>query len=71
MDFVIAAFQIFAYAILYFPVRFLFRAKFLYKCDTQIFSRGVILTPNHQSRLDIFLVFTTLIQSKTTTALKK
>lgn len=55
MNWIISLLQLFAYIILYLPVRFFFRVNSVYMFNN--FNKGIILTPNHQSKLDVFLIF--------------
>lgn len=57
MDFINSVVQITLYFILYIPVKLLFKPKITFQFDQNYLKKGVIFACNHQSRLDLFLLF--------------
>jgi 1-acyl-sn-glycerol-3-phosphate acyltransferase len=57
MDLIIGAVQFITHAILYLPINFFFRVKAIRKLQLEELKRGLVLTANHQSRMDLILIF--------------
>lgn len=57
MDLIIGGVQFITYAILYIPINFFFRVRTIRKLQLEELRRGLVLTANHQSRMDLVLIF--------------
>lgn len=49
--------QILVYSILYLPVKIFFRPQIIFEINKKSIKRGIVIAANHQSRLDLFLIF--------------
>lgn len=56
MDYVISVVQIIVYAVLYLPVKLFFQLNTT-QFDAKEIKKGIVFVSNHQSRLDLFLIF--------------
>ena len=57
MGLIIGAVQFITYAIFYLPINFFFRVTTIRKLQLEELKRGLVLTANHQSRMDLILIF--------------
>lgn len=64
MDYINSVVQIIVYFTLYTPIKFFFKPKIIYQFNQDSLKKGIIFACNHQSRLDLFLLFGAIPPSK-------
>lgn len=60
MTYFISLFQIIVYLIVSLPIKFFFQPKVQIKNESKKLNKGIIIAANHQSRLDLFLIFSSI-----------
>lgn len=64
MDYINSVVQFIVYLTLYLPIKYLFKPKITFQFNQNNLKKGVIFACNHQSRLDLFLLFGAIPPSK-------